>query len=161
LTFPALPTAPEFCVVARRNSSLGRRERWLVFGALATVSLGVAALFVLAGAWPVLPYSVLEVALLAVAFRYVERRADDWERLTICGDRVVVERSVAGLRQRREFNRYWLRVECVEMRAWGLGAASPVLKLCFAGESWEFGDTLPAQERLALAKDLRRLVGTH
>jgi uncharacterized membrane protein len=93
------PAEPLFSVVARRNNSLDRRERWMVFGALAAVSLGVALLFALAGAWPVLLYSFLELAVLGFAFRHVDMRADDWERLTIAGDRVVVERSAGDLRR--------------------------------------------------------------
>ena len=108
---PPLPADLEYCVVARRNDSLGTRRRWLVFGALALVSLGLALVFALAGAWPVLPYAALEVGVLAVAFACVERHAGDWERLTVVGDRVVVERAVAGRQERREFNRLWVRVE--------------------------------------------------
>src|SRR4029453_15025288 len=108
---PPLPAGLEYCVVARRNDSLGRGSRWQVFGALAAVSLILAAVFAVVGAWPVLPYSVLEIVLLGCAFYYVERRAGDWERLTVAGDRVVVEQVSGGERRRREFNRYWLRVE--------------------------------------------------
>jgi hypothetical protein len=75
VALPPLPADLEYCVVARRNDSLGRRPRWQVFGALAAVSLALAAAFAAVGAWPVLPYSALEIALLGLAFYYVERRA--------------------------------------------------------------------------------------
>jgi uncharacterized membrane protein len=153
VVLPELPVDPEFCVVVRRNNSLARRQLWQVFALLAMVSLALALAFAYAGAWPVLPYSVLELALLAVAFRHVRRRADDWERLTIVGDRVIVERASGGSRQRHEFNRPWLQVEC------GTGAA-PVLTLRFAGEVFEFGDALPVAERVALAGELRRMLVT-
>ena len=108
------------------------------------------------GAWPVLPYSVLEIVLLGGAFYFVERRAEDWERLTIAGDRVVVEQAAGGKRQRHEFNRYWLRVE-VESGGFG---RSPQVMLRSGGASWAFGGTLPVAERLAVAQELRRLTGT-
>jgi uncharacterized membrane protein len=148
---PALHPDPEFCVVVRRNNSLPRRQRWMVFAVLAGVSLVLASAFAVAGAWPVLPYSVLEITLLACAFRYVERRAEDWERVTIAGDRVIVERSAAGRRQRREFNRPWLRVEC------GDGGMHE-LTLRYAGEAWELGEALPAEERQALGAEVRRML---
>jgi uncharacterized membrane protein len=148
---PALYPDPEFCVVVRRNNSLGRRQRWMVFAALAGVSLALASAFAIAGAWPVLPYSFLEITLLACAFRYVERRSEDWERVTIAGDRVIVERAAAGRRERREFNRPWLRIECGE-------DGTRALTLRYAGEAWEVGGALPAEERMALGAELRRML---
>jgi uncharacterized membrane protein len=152
---PPLSTDFEYCVVARRNDSLGTRRRWQVFGALALGSLGLAVAFAWAGAWLVLPYAVLEVGVLAAAFAYFERHAGDWERLSVLGDRVVVERAVAGRRERREFNRLWLRVEVSER---GM-SRMPHVTLHSAGVECAFGEALPARERMAVAKDLRRLVG--
>jgi uncharacterized membrane protein len=65
------PAEPEFCVISRRNDSLDHRRRWSVFALLASVSLIVALSFAVVGAWPVLPYSALEIACLAVAFAIV------------------------------------------------------------------------------------------
>jgi uncharacterized membrane protein len=155
VALPPLPAGLEYCVVARRNDSLGRRPRWQVFGALAAVSLALAAAFAVVGAWPVLPYSVLEIALLGCAFYYFERRAGDWERLTIAGDRVVVEQVAGGKRGRHEFNRYWLRVE-VESEGFG---RSPRVMLRSGSDAWVFGGALSVAERLAVAQELRRLTG--
>jgi Integral membrane protein len=155
VALPPLPAGLEYCVVARRNDSLGRRPRWQVFGALAAVSLALAAVFAVVGAWPVLPYSVLEIVVLGCAFYYVERRAEDWERLTIAGDRVVVEQAAGGKRQRHEFNRYWLRVE-VDPARFG---RSPQVMLRSGHDAWVFGSALPVAERLAVAQELRRLTG--
>ena len=155
VALPPLPAGLEYCVVARRNDSLGRRPRWRVFGALAAVSLVLAAAFAVVGAWPVLPYSVLEILLLGCAFYYVERRAEDWERLTIAGDRVVVEQVAGGKRERHEFNRYWLRVE---VDPCGFGR-SPQVWLRSGSDAWAFGTALPVAERLAVAQELRRLTG--
>lgn len=142
-------------MVARRNDAIGGTVRWQVFGALAGVSLAVAASFAMAGAWPVLAYSALEIGLLGAAFLHCERRARDWERLTVAGDQVVVERTADGRRHRHAFNRYWLRVE-VESAAFG---RSPRMTLYGGGARREFGSALPAAERLAVAKALRQLTG--
>lgn len=151
-----LPADLEYCVVARATDSLGRRHRWQVFGALAAVSLVLALAFVAAGAWPVLPYSLLEIGVLAGAFAWFDRHAGDWERLVVAGDRVVVEQAAGGRCERREFNRYWLRVEV----ATGGFGRSPRVVLQGGGASWEFGRALPAKERLAVAHELRRMTGT-
>jgi uncharacterized membrane protein len=156
----ALPPPPadlEYCVIARANASLGRRQRWLVFATLACVSLGLAAMFAAAGAWPVLPYAVIEVGVLACAFAWCERHAGDWQRLTVAGDRVVIECCAGRKRERREFSRYWLRVE---VERGGL-SRSPRLVLRGGGASLEFGHALPEGERLAVMRELRKLTGAH
>lgn len=152
---PPLPADVEYCVVARGSDSLGRRRRWQVFGVLAAGSLALAVAFAAIGAWPVLLYSVLEVGMLACAFAWVDRRAHDWERLTVAGDRVIVERAEGRTRERREFNRYWLRVEA-DAPAFG---GAPRVVLQGGGASCEFGHALPVRERLAMVRDLRRLTG--
>jgi uncharacterized membrane protein len=149
---PPLPVESEFSVVSRRNSSLARRERWTAFGLAAAASFAVAVAFVVAGAWPVLPYSALEIALLGVAFVWVERRAGEWERVTVAGDRVIVEWAAHGRLDRREFNRWWLRVELDEARA-----REPQVLLRYAGEAMDFGSALPPARRVEVARALKRL----
>jgi uncharacterized membrane protein len=149
---PPLPVESLFSVVSRRGSSLARRERWTAFGVAATVSLAVAVAFGVAGAWLVLPYSALEIALLGLAFVWVERRAGEWERVTVAGDRVILERAGRGRLARREFNRWWLRVELDEARARG-----PQLLLRYAGEAMDFGSALPPARRVEVARALKRL----
>lgn len=153
LSLPPPPADPDYCVISRRNDSLDRRRRWRVFAFLAGVSLTLALAFAVAGAWLVLPYSLLEIACLAVAFAVVERRARDWERLTVTGDRVIVEGFVRGRRRLREFNRRWLQVE---VRPQGL-EGKPQLTLWFAGEAIQFGEALSPGRRVEVAKALRRL----
>jgi len=149
---PPIPVESEFSVVSRRNASLARRERWTAFGLAAAASLVVAAAFVVGGAWPVLPYSALEIALLAAAFAWVERRSGEWERITVAGDRVIVERAARGRHERREFNRWWLRVELEGPRA-----RDPQLRLRYAGEAMDFGKALPPERRVEVARALSRL----
>jgi uncharacterized membrane protein len=151
---PPLLADPDFCVLSRRNNSLATGARWTVFAALAAVSLTLALAFAAVGAWPVLPYAVLEIAVLACAFAWVERRAGDWERLTVAGDRVIVERAIAGRRSQREFNRPWLRLE-VEAGGW---LRPRQIMLRCSGEAIGFGAELPAAERVAVARELARLV---
>lgn len=148
---PPLPAESEFCLVSRRNDSLGSRWRWRLFASLCGVSLGFALVFAAFGAWLVLPYSALEMAVLYAAFLWIERHASDWERVSVCGDRVIVERERAGVHTRCEFNRYWTRIE---VREEGFNRARG-LWLRFAGRSVAFGSELSAADRAAVARDLR------
>jgi uncharacterized membrane protein len=102
----------------------------------------------------VLPYSAIEMAVLFWAFHRFERRIADWERITVCGDRVIVESERSGERTRRVFNRQWLRVE-MEERSFG---RPPALALRYAGQRTTFGDALPAGERIRLGRELRRVL---
>ena len=158
-----IPDDPEYCVVARGNDSLGRRGRWQAFAALAAASLAVATAFAAAGAWPVLGYSLLEVGVLAFAFAWWDRHAGDWERLVIAGDSVIVERYAGRKRERREFDRHRLRVEVVRSVEQGLlphrPDPAPRVMLRGGDAACEFGHALPAAERLAIARELRRLTG--
>ncbi len=151
---PSADDTADYAVIAQsRAASVPRRQRWIAFALVAAASLAVGAVLAAHGAWPVLPYSVLEVALVAAAFALVERRARTWERLTVQGDRVIVERSAGGRCDRREFNRWWLRVD---LEAAGRGR-EPRLTLRFAGEAMDFGGALPPGRRAEVARTLRRL----
>jgi uncharacterized membrane protein len=150
---PSPAVEPELCVVARRNDSLGTRGRRVAFCAVAATSLTLGIAFVVAGAWLVLPWSLLEIAVLAAAFVCVERRSRDWERLTVQGDRVIVERVHGGRLDRREWNRRWLRVETPA----GVDGRAARILLRSAGEACEFGAALADDARGDVARRLRRL----
>jgi uncharacterized membrane protein len=148
-----LPEDADYCVVGRRADALGARGRLWALALAAGVSLSLALTFVAAGAWPVLPWSLVEIGGLALAFAWYERRAHDWERLTVLGDRVVVERVRSGRLTRREWNRQWLRVSTAPARD---GSGLRVL-LQGAGEACEFGSLLADDARREVGRELRRL----
>lgn len=152
---PSSCVEPELCVVARRNDSLGARGRWTAFWLVAAGNVTLGLAFVVAGAWPVLPWSLAEIGVLGVAFVCLERRSREWERLTVQGDRVIVERARGGRIDRREWSRCWLRVETMPGRD-----GRPVrMLLRGAGEECEFGAALPDAARREVALRLRRLTG--
>src|SRR5690349_940898 len=98
-------------IVARRNNSLSTGGRRLVLGFLAAIVLAISLGFAVTGAWLVFPFGGLDVLLLYLAFRYMERHAGDYESMSIGGDKVVIERSQRGRTRRQEFNRHWVQAE--------------------------------------------------
>jgi uncharacterized membrane protein len=128
----------------------------MAFCVVAGTSLTLGVAFLFAGAWPILPWTLLEITVLAVAFACLARRAGDWERLTVQGDRVIVERVRSGRMHRREWNRHWLRVETTKAHA---GEPARVL-LYGAGEACEFGALLAEDQRRQVARQLRGLTGS-
>ena len=85
----------------------------------------------------------------------LERRARDVARLTLVGDRVVVEQERGGRDVRRECNRQWVRVE-VDRERW---TREPRLVLRSGRDALRFGETVPASERMALARTIRGMLG--
>lgn len=128
----------------------------MAFGLVAVASTIVAIAFVAAGAWPILPWTLVELVGLAIAFHVIGRRARDWERLVVRGDRVIVERNVRGQTERREFNRWWLNVDLESSDP----HRDPQVTLRFAGEAMQFGNALPAGRRIEVAQALRRLTAS-
>lgn len=140
--------AARYALTARRNNSLSTAGRLLAFGFILAVSLGVALAFgVVFGAWLILPFAGLEMLVLYLAFRYVERHAEDYEHVTIEGDRVHVEVLDGGHRRQFEFNRCWAQVVCA-----GDGSR---LALRSHGRDLEIGRHLNQEQRLAVARELK------
>src|SRR4029079_1369310 len=103
----------DYVYTARRNNSLSSSGRLFVFSFILTVSLGIALAFsVLLGAWPIMPFAGLEMLVLYLAFRYMDRHAGDFERITIQGDNIAVEVQEGRHVMRLELNRYWAQVVC-------------------------------------------------
>lgn len=146
--------AAEFGWVARRNNSLSSSGRLLVFAFIFFVSVGIAAAFAAFGAWLVLPFAGLEMLVLYLAFRQVDRHAADYERVAIDGGRVEVEQFEAGRTHRHELSRYWARVV--------LEPDGSRLALRSHGREIEIGRHMSDEERRDLARSLeRRLRGNN
>ena len=141
--------AAEFVYTARRNNSLSSNGRRFVFGFILTVALGIAVAFSLVfGAWPIVPFAGIEMAVLYGAFRYIDRHAGDYERITIRGDSVVVEVREGSRVTRHELNRCWAQVVCE--------ADGVRLALRSHGRDVEVGRHLSNEQRAEMARELKR-----
>jgi len=145
----------QFEIMSHRNNSSSRCVRLLVFGSLGLFTLLIAAGFVIAGAWPVLPFAGIECTALFLAYCWLQRHDGDYELITIDGDNVVVESQNGGNVERRRLSRYWARV-VVEHRPGGRKRAF----LRVHGREVEFGRLLSDDAKTSLARQLRtRLSG--
>ena len=136
--------------VARRNNSLSATERWWIFGSVFAFSVSIALAFAAFGAWPVMPFTGLEMAALYAAFRYVDRHASDYEIIEIIEDRVRIETRVGSQVHCVEFNRHWAQLvtndDSGELR----------LALRSHGREVEFGRHLTGKDRERIAGEIRR-----
>lgn len=93
--------APYFDLILTPNRSLDRRHaRWLVL-AVGLVMLLTGVRMLVLGAWPVIPFLVIDVALLAWAFRASYRSGRGCEMLRLDEDDLVLRRRSPEGRERR------------------------------------------------------------
>ena len=132
------------------NRSLGPQGRTTCLAAIAatTIATGVGAAAL--GAWPVLPFAGLEVALVAVAFRVFARHDGDYERLEIEGARVRLRTRRAERIHEFEGHTPWARLVVKD----GPGRCRLVLR--YAGRTVEFGRLLTEGRRREWAAELGR-----
>lgn len=138
-----------FSLIVRRNSSLRNVERWSAFALIAIVSGLIAIGFAAVGAWLILPFAGAELVGLYLAFRYLAQREGDYERLTIAGDQLVVERCTRGKLDRFECNRLWAQVVVRN----DLGGCQVALRS--RGREIEFGTYLSEGARIDAARQLQ------
>jgi uncharacterized membrane protein len=132
------------------NRSLGPRGRAICLAAIATSTLAIAAGAAALGAWPVLPFAGLEVALVLAAFRALARHDGDFERLEIEGARVRLRTCRAARVLELEGHAPWARLVVQESSGrCGLG-------LRYAGRTVEFGHLLTEGGRRDWAAELGR-----
>jgi uncharacterized membrane protein len=141
---------PAFDLTIKRNCSISPRDLLCVLAFAACVTLGIAAGFALAGAWPILPFAGLEILALAAAFYLNGRHAADYERIAVSGEKLLVEASDAGRIEFHEFDPRWLR-----LAERTLGRDFRLL-LCSRGSELEIGRHLDSERRASLARRLRR-----
>ena len=105
-------------VVVRPNRTLTLRGMTVLFAGLTIVVLTIGIGFTLAGAWPVLPFAGLELAVVGGVLYRLFRHADDHDRIMVDRERVTVIRQRGRREWRDEFQRYWTRVTLERGRGW-------------------------------------------
>ena len=147
----APPGRPFFERVLTPQRSLPSRNLHLVMGLLGLISFAAGVGFVAVGAWPVIGFFGLDVALVYLAFRLNYRTARQSETIRLADDVFSVERiSVRGERRDWRFQPFWVRVILEERPD-----SSNCLLVASHGRSLVIGDLLPPATRRELAVTLR------
>ena len=122
-----------------------------VLALVAGVNLMFAVGFALRGAWFVMPFMGLDIALLAWAFRASSRAAGLRERVMLTPSELRLERyPPEGESSELAFNPYWVRVEMDEPSEHG-----SQLTLWSHGKGVRVGSFLAPVERQAFAQRLK------
>jgi uncharacterized membrane protein len=140
------------------HRSLGRRGFTLLMAVFGGLSLGVGLLFYAIGAWPVMGFMGLDVALVWFAFRRNFRDGDRAEHIEVKGGELTVERVIRSKTLARlRFVRSWVRIELEQDRARELIGR---LLIRFKGSATEIASFLSPAEREEFAKALERALIT-
>lgn len=144
-----------YSITGRPNCSLSPAGSRCAFFLVAFTTLSIAFGFFLIGAWMVLPFAGAELVALYGCLHYVWLHANDYERLTIDHDKVLVEKHAPGQDVQVELNGYWARVivDCMPN-----GYCSR-LALRSHGKEIEFGHFLSSEERLDVGRLLKSRIG--
>lgn len=137
--------------VLRPHCSLPSHGFHVLMLILGLISLAVGIGFVSIGAWPVVGFFGLDVALVYIALRLSYRSARRSETIRLFGDAFTVDRvSVRGERRVWRFQPFWLRV-ILEERA----DESNRLFVASHGRSMAIGDFVTPAVRRELAATIR------
>lgn len=148
---PSRENDAHFSAVLAPHRSLGPKGFMVLMVAVCAVSFGTGLLFYLIGAWPVIGFMGLDVALIYVAFTLNFRALKRYEIVDLTGDALTVTRvAPSGEAQSFSFNPYWVRLN-LEPR---LGRSSE-LSLASHGRKLVFASFLTDSEREDFAAALR------
>jgi len=148
---PAQAEPGGFRAVLTPYRSLAPTGFLVLMVALASVSFVTGLVFYLAGAWPVMGFFGLDVALVYIAFKLNYRSGRLYETLELTPARLTWTRvHPSGRREQFECNPYWARVN---LREWPDGRTD--LRLASEGRELTFGRFLTDRERRDLAAALR------
>ena len=137
-----------FELIAYRSLSLAGFA--VLMTVVVLINLVVGGAFFMLGAWPVLGFCGLDVALIYWAFWSNYRSGRAAETIELTPTRLVLTRShPSGSRERFEFNPYWVRVRLAERHD-----GRNDLKLASHGEEFHFARFLSDDERRDFADSL-------
>ncbi len=149
---PRSSDASTFRAILHPHRSLSPRGFLILMLAIGSVSFVSGMVFLMMGAWPVMGFFGLDVALVYIAFRLNYRGGRAYELVELTPRTLTVTQvSPAGEARSLAFNPYWVRVSVTERPDGGNH-----LRLASHGRELEFGRLLNDEERRDFAEALSR-----
>ncbi|MGH6864868.1 MAG: DUF2244 domain-containing protein [Methyloceanibacter sp.] len=147
--------APQFRAVLMPHRSLGPKGFMVLIGAISAASFATGLMFYMMGAWPVIGFMGLDVALIYLAFKLNFRALRRYQTVDLTPEALTVTHVEPSGRERTwRFNPYWVRLHLEER----IGRSTE-LSLASHGNRLVLGSFLTDSERedfaAALASALR------
>jgi uncharacterized membrane protein len=147
---PATQEREPYRVVLYPHRSLGPTGFLILMSAIGVVSFVTGMVFLILGAWPVLGFFGLDVALIYFAFKLNYRSGRLYELIELTPETLTVTRVYpSGRKERFAFNPYWVRVLLAE----GPQGRTD-LRLASHGDEFSLGRFLTDEERRDLSQAL-------
>jgi len=139
-----------FRVVLYPHRSLSPTGFIIVMSVFGVVSFVTGMIFLLQGAWPIMGFFGLDVALLYYAFRLNYRSGRLYETVELTPENLNITRvHPSGQQESFDFNPYWVRIRLNEDRQ-----GNTDLRLASHGHEFSFGRFLTDDERRELSSVL-------
>jgi uncharacterized membrane protein len=100
-----------WCWHLKRNVSISPAMLAMLFGGLGLVTLIIGSAFYWVGASLILPFSIVEVVALLVAYFYNAVHANDYERLTLTDSTIEIESKIGFHTRQVQLLRSMTRVD--------------------------------------------------
>lgn len=139
----------------RPNRSMDWNTTVRIYLLVLGVSLCIACGFALMGLWMIVPFTGLEMVLLAVVLYLCALRGRDYEHIAIDENHINIEKEHRAERGHICFQRHWVRVD-LERPAYRNQPSRLMVRS--HGRSEEVGRWLNEEERQHLAHELQRAV---
>jgi len=137
--------------VLKPSPPMPPRVLLVILAIVATLNAAFAVSFILQGAWPVMPFMGLDVALLAWAFRASTRNAQREEHVVVTRETLRIARRMPWRpSSETRLNPYWVRVHMDDPPEHG-----SQLTLWSHGKGLRVGTFLGPAERASFAQSLK------
>ena len=142
-------------IVLQPNRSWSWRANLLFLSTLGVVSIAIGTSFLLRGFWMILPFNLLELAIVGACLHHCVQRTHRQEVLTFSADELLIEQGRRAPEQRHVFKRLFARFFVRRPRHPWYGTRIAVRS---HGREVEIGDFLNADDKTELISALRRMV---
>lgn len=144
-------------IVLQPNRSWTWRANVLFLAGFAGVSLAIGLSFLVRGYWMILPFNLLELAVVSACLYHCVRRTHLQEVLTFSEDELLIERGIRGPQTRHLFKRLFARFFVRRPRHPWYGTRVAVRS---HGREVEIGNFLSPDDKSELIEALRSMVSS-
>ncbi|MFT7685747.1 MAG: putative membrane protein [Candidatus Azotimanducaceae bacterium] len=142
-------------IVLRPNFSMTWRGNLYFLCGLSCLSLVIGLGFLVNGAWLVLPYSILEMLILAICLYSCVRKCYQQEIITLFTDEVIVEKGRFSAQERWAYPRFWSKfLVKTSKHPW----QPKQVTLRSHGNEIELGSFLNEKDKTLLIEELKNVV---
>jgi uncharacterized membrane protein len=142
-------------IILRPNYSWSWRYNLYLLYTLTGISLSISVSFAILGAWVVLPYCVLEIAVLGACMRYCVLQCSKQEVITVSEEDVRIEKGTHRPSESWDYQRHWAKFLVQKPRhSWD----PAIVSIRSHGKETELGGFLNKPDKTELIRQLKRVV---